>query len=91
MRRKTQFRTPVWVLVTVLILLSTAGDLTAEGAQGGPSGPVPWDYPGGSPDTLWGGSGNQGGHLGDPNDYDKTLPPSPDWFVVVIWLLGIGR
>jgi hypothetical protein len=89
-RRMTPFWSSACVLVIVLFLLFTAGDLAAEGAQGDTSGLSYSDSPGGAPDTLWGGPSSPGDHTGDPNDYDKTLPPSPGWLWFANWLLGIG-
>lgn len=90
MRRLNHSRAHVLVLLAIIFLLFTAGEIAAEAAKSGIGLPSSPGYCGDVPDTLASGPPNPG-HEGDPNDYDRTDPTAPLWIWVVTWMVGIGR
>lgn len=90
-RRRGHHSIPIWLALSALLLLVSAGDIAAESATRQIAGSLPTLDTGGNPDTLYGGPANPGSQEGDPNDYDKTIPTTPVWLWIVQLLMGKGR
>ena len=62
----------MWVLLIMVQLSATPGDIVAESGSG--DSQAPWTVSNGvAPDTLSGGPGGSHGH-GDPDDFDFVTP-----------------